>query len=178
MRRPLHLRVLQTKDHVARCAIFEEYAVLDFPELTDDLLRHLRRVAREAVADHVRVPYSVHVWQEKPTGAIKTWLSDPAAWSPFVDEVAVRRAVAFDWDAIENLSRLEVTEFITRLAGMDDPFELDDLGFTGVRPDGTEDDNFPKSNRRIAWESGSREARQEVLDAVSTRRETLRRRHE
>ena len=65
--------------------------------------------------------------QSPSTRDAKLWLSQPETYSPFIDEVAVERAVNFDWDVIENLSRVEDAELIKRLAKHHDPLGLLDL---------------------------------------------------
>lgn len=176
MRAGLTVRTLKTHDHIARCAIFDEYAELDFPELNDSMVRHLRRVGREAVAEKTGRPYSVEVWREKPDGAIKTWLETPEEWSPFIDEVAIGRALDFEESVIENLSRLEVAEFIGRLSEHPDPWEAESVnlghgGYGGGMIEETDPDVLGKSMRRQAWEALPRELREEILWAVQRRRQ-------
>src|SRR5690606_13593957 len=55
---------------------------------------------------------------------IAALLADPARFSPFVDEVAVERALAFQWGVIESLSDLEWQTLIERLAAMPDPYDV------------------------------------------------------
>lgn len=71
----------------------------------------LRRVVDEAVA-------SVRTHE----ATIIKWLSDPSEHTPHVDEVALRRALDFDWEAIRNLTALERSMFYGRLADMADPW--------------------------------------------------------
>lgn len=53
---------------------------------------------------------------------VRRWLDDPAKWSPVVDDIAVERALAFDWDAINNLTDMERAVMVDALAQMDDPW--------------------------------------------------------
>lgn len=47
--------------------------------------------------------------------ALKGWMADPGRWSPWVDEIALARALQFDWPVIENLTRNERRELIAAL---------------------------------------------------------------
>jgi hypothetical protein len=49
---------------------------------------------------------------------IIVWLRDPARYSPWVDEVAIERALLGDQGVIAHLSLLEQQEFRARLAAM------------------------------------------------------------
>lgn len=55
--------------------------------------------------------------------AVKRWLENPSWHSPYIDDVAIDRALDFDWSAIDGLTHAERSVFYDRLAGMDDPFE-------------------------------------------------------
>lgn len=96
-------------------------------------------------------------------------LADPARFSPFVDEVAVERALDFDWGAIERLSDVEWWEVVDRLAAMRDPWDLEEsrvplyaeasaLGIAGDRNGGMAD-LYP--------------ARNEAVELVTSRRSRL-----
>lgn len=52
-----------------------------------------------------------------------SYLSNPDKYSPFVDEIAVERALDFDWDVIANLTPLEWEVVVDRLARMYDPWD-------------------------------------------------------
>jgi hypothetical protein len=54
---------------------------------------------------------------------IHKWLADPDRYSPFPDPVALKRAWEWDPSAINNLTDLEWTLWITRLAQDPDPYE-------------------------------------------------------
>lgn len=100
--------------------VYEVRAADRLAPLTEDEITFIAFAAAEELA---------YRYPNRPGGSrlnnrtVRMWLEDPATWSPFVDEVAIRRALAFDWDVIENLSRLEVRTFIDRLLEMEDPFE-------------------------------------------------------
>lgn len=49
---------------------------------------------------------------------VQRWLADPAAWSPFYDEVALERATGGDRAAYRGLSFWETHEFHSRLAAL------------------------------------------------------------
>lgn len=84
---------------------------------------------------------------------LQEWLENPAEWSPFVDEVAVERALGFDWGAIGNLSRLEAQAFLDRLIELEDP-----LGEYGDR------------DRFLRWSQGCKKDRRRITKALSQRR--------
>lgn len=83
----------------------------DDPQLTDDLLQTLADVAN-AVS---KTPWTT-------PEVVRSWLSDTRTHSPYVDEIAVERALDFDWQVIDNLTRLERRVLVDRLQAMDDPF--------------------------------------------------------
>src|SRR5690606_12897120 len=67
---------------------------------------------------------------------IAALLADPARFSPFVDEVAIERALAFDWSVIARLSDLEWQTVTDRLAAMPDPWEMESVN-RASRPSAT-----------------------------------------
>lgn len=100
-----------------RRLVFDLYAELheDVPE-TDDvlpvtpaLLTYIARATREA---------GMGVRREQ----IKVWLDNPARFSPHIDEVAVRRAIEFDWPVIDALTLDELEEATRRLKRRSDPW--------------------------------------------------------
>lgn len=54
---------------------------------------------------------------------VEMYLSDPDKWSPFLDEIALERAIQFDWKVIDNLTPYEYQELVHRLSEMDDPWD-------------------------------------------------------
>jgi len=109
-------------------------------------------------------------------------LADPARYSPFVDEVAIERALAFDWRVIERLSDLEWQTVTGRLAAMPDPWEMESVNRAsrpGVSGDGwslgdlvIEDEEPPaRSPRRLRFEEGPESIRQRLLAAVALARQ-------
>src|SRR5690625_25584 len=49
---------------------------------------------------------------------VEMYLSDPDKWSPFLDEIALERAIRFDWKVIDNLTPYEYQELVRRLSEM------------------------------------------------------------
>ena len=81
---------------------------------------------------------------------VLTWLLHPERHSPHVDEIAVERALSFDWSAFSSLSPAERAVFGDRLARMPNPLSEPepgggDRGWAGVRP----------SSRRSAYGRGT-----------------------
>lgn len=92
-------------------------------------------------------------------GLLEKWLGDAHRYSPFVDEVAVERAVRLDYEAYLGLTDVERTEAIDRLAEL--PM------FTGK-------ENSKKAHdphRARAWEELPDEVRKNLATIVSKRRQ-------
>lgn len=109
---------------------------------------------------------------EKGLGKIQRFLSDPGLYSPFVDEIAIERALAFDWDVIARLSMRETEVFYDRLAEMDDPFE--DIASTHLIPrkhgeSGSTEIDL-EGPRRKRWREGGDLWRDRIMSAVNRRR--------
>lgn len=105
-------------------------------------------------------------------------LNDPARFSPFVDDVAVERAVRrFEPDVIANLSDLEWQTVTDRLAQMGDPWDekksqvplLVEAKRFGVHPDRAEAEDT-KTERRLAFERLPAEVRARLQYAVMAHR--------
>lgn len=94
------------------------------------------------------------------------WIQDPDTWSPYVDEIAIARALDFDWDVIHNLSRAEVAVFLDRLAAMDDAFDTDD-----ALREGRAEDERDYSPRRARWLEADPEFRNKFRDRIANRRQ-------
>src|SRR5690606_22271636 len=108
---------------------------------------------------------------EKGLGKIQRFLSDPGLYSPFVDEIAIERALAFDWDVIARLSMRETEVFYDRLAEMDDPFE--DIAPTPPIPrkQGSGSTEIDLATpRRKRWREGGDLWRDRIMSAVYRRR--------
>lgn len=95
---------------------------------------------------------------------IERWLSNPDHESPYVDEVAVERALGFDWDAIRRLTRHEREEFYDRLAASSDPWGFYESEFGK--------DMSPKSVSPLwsAWMNGSETERRSIRRGIERRR--------
>lgn len=104
---------------------------------------------------------------------VRQWLTSPEEWSPHIDKVAVRRALAFDWDVIEALSRAEYQEVIRSLAAMRDPWEqgIGDFEYEirNARTGGSWS-AIPRTPRWRAWMRGTPEDRHRLVRAVSRRK--------
>ena len=99
---------------------------------------------------------------------VERWLRDAATESPFVDEVAVRRAVALEYEVFSSLTRKERGEAVGRLAAMDDPFDLEseDRDNEGVVRSA--------SHRRLAYLAWPPVEQRRLRDTVKRRRARLR----
>jgi hypothetical protein len=99
------------------------------------------------------------------------WLGNPDKYEPYLDEVALARAINFDWPVIRRLTADETTELYERLAQMDDPYDetpdgewerfLRRYGHTR-RPAGER----KESTRHAAWASGGVLERQALSSGV------------
>lgn len=103
-------------------------------------------------------------------GQIGVWLGEPAYFTPYVDRVAVDRAMGFDWPVIRRLSEREADALIERLAAMSDPFSEYEVHYS--TPVNARE--FPKviweSQRRMAFNSGEPIERKTLNRAVGRRR--------
>lgn len=109
---------------------------------------------------------------ERGIRKIQRFLSDPSLYSPFVDEIAIERALAFDWDVIARLSMRETEVFYDRLAEMDDPFE--DIASTHLIPRKHRESGSTEIDletpRRKRWREGGDLWRDRIVSAVYRRR--------
>lgn len=129
-------------------------------DLTDDL-----------VATLVEVTKTVGPQRERNT--VRTWLLETQKHSPFIDEIAVERALDFDWDVYERLTLEERREFYRRLAAMDDPFsEHHPLDFIFTSGKGGEWLNEPHP-RNLRFRAGTDRQRDTVRQAVQRARQRL-----
>lgn len=100
-----------------RRLVFDLYARMheDVPEdcdvlpATDALVRDIARETR------------LH-GKPVPTELIRTWLNNPGKFSPYIDEVAVKRAIEFDFYVVDNLTVDEMALVIRKLAERSDPW--------------------------------------------------------
>lgn len=115
-----------------------------------------------------------HKARHKARAEVRLWLSNPDRFAPFVDRVAVSRALGFDWDVIANLSLQEWAVVVSRLARMGNPFDyggktlLDEIMDTVSAP------GAPRlvrpSQRRMAYLRGSERLRNRLTEAVQVAR--------
>lgn len=99
------------------------------------------------------------------TEQVEGWLRDPS-WSPYVDEVAVTRAIDFDWDVISSLTRAERAELTRRLAEMANPYDLDaDAEISALLHRGLSY-TPSRTTRRLRWEAGEKSARRAIQNDV------------
>ena len=149
-----------------RRVVYDVYAAMhdDLPaehpgiELTAETCREIatqaRRLIREATFTGKQGRKLFHAnckWVNAQR--VHHWLSNPE-FAPYVDKVAVDRALQFDASALAGLTELEREVLYTRLAGMDDPWStgrglLDEI----LREQMGEAHYPPKSQRRLAWEA-------------------------
>ena len=96
---------------------------------------------------------------------VRRWLLNPAKFTPFIDEVAMKRAANFDWGVFATLSDDERALLFVRLAKMIDPysigFDRELLAFSGMT--WAERVTTP---RRVAWESGTKRERDTVSNGI------------
>lgn len=102
------------------------------------------------------------------------WLADPVKHSPYIDKLAVQRALEFEWSVVDALTEAEREIFYDTLAAMDDPYEWRrdwtiDLYYSLVGEAGDRPTSPPPSPRRVRWMSGSATQRDAVQAAVSNR---------
>lgn len=95
---------------------------------------------------------------------IGSWLADPATHTPHLDEIALERALRFEWDVVEALSEAERDEWMRRLSAQIDPWDdaLEARDNDGVLTQA--------SQRRMAWLEAPQEVRGRVSGAVLRRR--------
>lgn len=133
----------------------------DWPEngLTLDLVQHVRRA--------VGASKTTSVWR---------WLRDPAKYSPYLDEIALERAMHWDWGAIDNLSYAERREFVERMARHSDPFGVKEMqsSLVGQMADGAFwSEHLGNSKQYAAFTSQSLEEREIWRDAVASARREM-----
>lgn len=96
---------------------------------------------------------------------IAEWIASPEMFSPHIDEVAMDRAMDFDWDVIDNLTAAEYVELGRRFAAMGDygEFEGEDRGMDG--------DPMSGSPRRQRFRRGTLTQRKRLQMAVDRARQ-------
>lgn len=102
---------------------------------------------------------------------VVAWLTNPDRYSPFIDEIAVERAVAFDWSAFSSLTPAERREFGDRLAQMPNP-----LSEPEVLPNGLARRKRTRgvaSDRRTAYHRGTETQQRSVRSALQAAQRRL-----
>ncbi|WP_159795586.1 hypothetical protein [Puerhibacterium puerhi] len=111
-----------------RRRVFEEFAVIANRELGDkfeDLpvtASVVNEIAQNLGMLSTETGRAAQTKRSNARRTLRTWLADSDHYSPFIDEVAVRRAVEFTPGAYDALSDDERKEFVTRLIQHPDPF--------------------------------------------------------
>lgn len=98
------------------------------------------------------------------TSEVRDWLSNPRRHTPHLDEVAIDRAMDFDWPVVRSLTVIERQHLARRLAAHDDPW--------GDLETGNDAD---PGNRALAFRDGTRLERDALIRLVNEygRREDL-----
>jgi hypothetical protein len=81
-------------------------------------------MAKRIRPDLIRQAYELHEQGKTPTeisrvidvskSQVRVWIQNPQRFSPYIDEIAVKRALDGDRKVYENLSRVEQEEFLRR----------------------------------------------------------------
>lgn len=114
------------------------------------------------VANHRDVKRPGERWYYAET--VRRWVEDPDKWSPFIDEVAVARALDFDWGVIDRLTRDEREVFLARLENHPDPF-----GHGTSRPEEIRYHPGAATPRFRAWKRGTDRQRDTLQAALRNR---------
>lgn len=110
-----YARKVAFRSYAAEC---DDYPLGFDPVLTDRLVGTIADGVREAV--RLRFPGGrIKTFSDQ---LVRTWLERQGEYTPFVDEVAVRRMVDFDWSVFPSLSGDERKAVGARMARMDDPY--------------------------------------------------------
>jgi hypothetical protein len=169
-------------------SIWEEQGRIDDYPTLDEALRVVDRLKREA-SEPNRSRYNgyLYAWLKQRNYVTmgldaQEYLTDRKAWSPYIDDVAVRRFVnTLEWDDYQALTVREKTEAEHRLSHYPDPFD-----WTGSSPGARHYVNQPNGMGvpphdatwrgkmfRTTW---SLEERENMRDRVSRKRQLARQR--
>lgn len=109
-----------TLHHYLHLALYEIYATLnsddeDEPELelTDENCAVIKDILVEQAKEKGYA--SKQTYKFRTETDVKDWLTDERKHSPYIDLVAIQRALQFDWGVIRNLTDEERLEFYRRL---------------------------------------------------------------
>lgn len=132
---------------------------------TDELVREVRKRVVEKLG-HAGLEAKARLTSNDLRLAhVHQWLGNPDKFSPFVDDTAIHRALAYDWSVIEHLTDTEQSMFYDALSLHPDPWQL---GPVELRNGSAPID--PEHPRRMAFVNGPRKARDAVIEAVKNRR--------
>lgn len=143
---------------IQRVAAFTALGELDFDDdgsFTEDQVQAAVEAALPFAPNAIGRP---NPSRSKMRGRVLNWFQDQGYWTPFLDEVAILRAMEFDEDAIKGLSGDERAELIRRLAAMEHPW-----GYTTSERNSPLD---PKSPREIRFDALG-ELGESLRDAVT-----------
>jgi hypothetical protein len=166
-----------------RTAVFEGWAALvdregediePTPGWVEDILDEIQDELMPATAN---TPKKRHGWRANMVVRAMRWLTEPGEYSPFIDKVALRRAIDFDWPVIERLSGDERDALGLELATHPDPWgdRRDLIEEVMVEHASTKSGlpARPPSGRRVAWLGGSEAQRNSVSALVEVARREL-----
>lgn len=138
----------------ARLLAYKLWDELDDDELDEETLEYIAK----RTASMIGAAYG----NARPTKAlIKKWLTNPAVYSPWLDEVALARASEFDWGAIENLTEPEWSELVRRFAA---------AGGIGLSPGVARGPaKEARTDRDERWYAGPLHLREKLTNQVSAR---------
>lgn len=106
---------------------------------------------------------------------VSRWLNDPDVHSPWIDWVAIERALDFDQLVIERLTPLERRQFYTALADMDDPYDQEASEHTIRRQAGEGSPGYDMDTpRRKSWQALPDLSRQAIQKGVARARRSQR----
>lgn len=148
-----------------RLATFDAFDELVAQRYGDDLIDI--EITDELVADVVTLSNQILDRDNGDTHDIlraTTWLKDPQRFSPHIDEIAVERAVALEWDVIDALTHEERKAVSALLAVHYDPF-----GMRGSMSSGGNqwaEFEVSPSARRMAFELGTEKQRESLAGSV------------
>lgn len=145
------------------CAFGSHENEEDVIELTDDVLN---LIYHEVSTKGRAKGYRRHNLPTK--SLVREWIENPDENTPFLDEIALDRAMEFDWDVIDNLTKRERHELHNRLAPLPSVRVLTrgSYGYQG-------DDDLPLTHRERRYREGSQEQVDSVRRGIDRARRRL-----
>lgn len=101
-----------------RRLVYEAYAYLNSERYSEDDAIPLDEDVVSYIKSFVYDKVRVSVTEDE----VLRWLRKPEKFSPFIDEIAMERAMEWEWRVYDNLSADEKIELYKRLANHPDPF--------------------------------------------------------